>query len=234
MPKKQLKKAIKMKNNVRNIFLAAFVAMFFSACAEPKIYDYSALLQSRPKSILVLMPTNETTEINASPAVLANAVRPLAEAGYYVFSPALVNDTFKRNGIYEADEIAKISLAKIRQIFDADAVLYMHVTRYGTNYAVVSSSTVVSVSASLVDARTGTKLWEGSASASDDQNSGNGGGLLGMLITAVVNQIANTVADKSYDLSVSADAYLFATGCNECILYGPYSPKYGQDPQLAK
>ncbi|WP_297917246.1 GNA1162 family protein, partial [uncultured Campylobacter sp.] len=115
-----------MKNKAQIAIFSVFVALFFNACAlgEPEIYDYSALQQAKPRSILVLMPTNETTEVDASAAVLANAIYPLSEAGYYVFSPALVHETFKNNGIYEASEIQNVSAHKLRQIFGADAVLY--------------------------------------------------------------------------------------------------------------
>jgi len=42
----------------------------------------------------------------------------------------------------------------------------------------------------------------------------------------------DTVSDAGYKLSASADAMLLAQNCNKCLLYGPYSPHYGQDRQL--
>ena len=209
------------------------MALFFNACAlsEPEIYDYSALQQAKPRSILVLMPTNETTEVDAGAAVLANAIYPLSEAGYYVFSPTLVHETFKNNGIYEASEIQNVSAHKLRQIFGADAVLYMDVVKYGTSYMLLNSVSVVAVNAKLVDLRSGATLWEGSAQVSDDSSRGSSD-LVGMLISAVIKQIGDTVSDAGYKLSASADAMLLGQNCNKCLLYGPYSPHYGQDRQL--
>lgn len=222
-----------MKNKAQIAIFSVFVALFFNACAlsEPEIYDYSALQQAKPRSILVLMPTNETTEVDASPAVLANAIYPLSEAGYYVFSPALVHETFKNNGIYEASEIQNISAHKLRQIFGADAVLYLNVVKYGTSYMLIKSTNVVAVNAKLVDLRSGATLWEGSAQVSDDSSRGSSD-LVGMLISAVIKQIGDTVSDAGYKLSASADAMLLGQNCNKCLLYGPYSPHYGQDRQL--
>ena len=222
-----------MKNKAQIAIFSVFVALFFNACAlsEPEIYDYSALQQAKPRSILVLMPTNETTEVDASPAVLANAIYPLSEAGYYVFSPALVHETFKNNGIYEASEIQNISAHKLRQIFGADAVLYLNVVKYGTSYMLIKSTNVVAVNAKLVDLRSGATLWEGSAQVSDD-SSRSSSDLVGMLISAVIKQIGDTVSDAGYKLSASADAMLLGQNCNKCLLYGPYSPHYGQDRQL--
>ena len=222
-----------MKNKAQIAIFSVFVALFFNACAlsEPEIYDYSALQQAKPRSILVLMPTNETTEVDAGAAVLANAIYPLSEAGYYVFSPALVYETFKNNGIYEASDIQNISAHKLRQIFGADAVLYLDVVKYGTSYMLLNSVSVVAVNAKLVDLRSGATLWEGSAQVSDDSG-GGGNNLVGMLISAVIKQIGDTVSDAGYKLSASADAILLGQNCNKCLLYGPYSPHYGQDRQL--
>ncbi|WP_297943072.1 DUF799 domain-containing protein [uncultured Campylobacter sp.] len=222
-----------MKNKAQIAIFSVFVALFFNACAlsEPEIYDYSALQQAKPRSILVLMPINETTEVDASVAVLANAIYPLSEAGYYVFSPALVYETFKNNGIYEASDIQNVSAHKLRQIFGADAVLYMDVVKYGTSYMLLNSVSVVAVNAKLVDLRSGATLWEGSAQVSDDSSRGSSD-LVGMLISAVIKQIGDTVSDAGYKLSASADAMLLGQNCNKCLLYGPYSPHYGQDRQL--
>ena len=222
-----------MKNKAQIAIFSVFVALFFSACAssQPEIYDYSALQQAKPRSILVLMPSNETTEVDAGAAVLTHAIYPLSEAGYYVFSPALVHETFKNNGIYEASEIQNISAHKLRQIFGADAVLYMDVVKYGTSYMLLNSVSVVAVNAKLVDLRSGATLWEGSAQVSDDSSRGSSD-LVGMLISAVIKQIGDTVSDAGYKLSASADAMLLGQNCNKCLLYGPYSPRYGQDRQL--
>ena len=223
-----------MKNSLKFIAVA-ILAIFFTGCSvkEPEPYDYSAFLQKKPRSILVLMPTNDSTDVAGSAAVLANAVAPLSEAGYYVFPVALVNDTFKQNGITEPNEIAAVPLNKLDKIFQADSVLYINIKEYGTSYAVISSSTRVVLEAKLVDIKNGATLWNGTATAIEDSSSGQSS-LLGMLVSAVITQVANTISDRSYDLAVRADAYLFSRNCHNCILYGPYSPHYGKDAQLNK
>ena len=223
-----------MKNSLKFIAVT-LLAIFFAGCSfkEPEPYDYSAFLQKKPRSILVLMPTNDSTEVSGSAAVLANSVAPLSEAGYYVFPVALVNDTFKQNGITEPGEIAAVPLNKLDKIFHADSVLYINIKDYGTSYVIVSSSTKVVLEAKLVDIKSGATLWQGEAEAAEDSGSGQNS-LLGMLVSAVITQVANTISDRSYDLAVRADAYLFSSNCHNCILYGPYSPHYGKDAQLHK
>lgn len=222
-----------MKNKIKITLFTVSIVLFLSACTnQPQPYDYSSFLQSKPRSLLVLMPTNESTDIKASPAIIANSLFPLSEAGYYVFPVALVNDTFKYNGIYEANEIHQIPLHKLKQIFDADAVLYMNIKEYGSTYVIINSVTKVSVEAKLIDLNNGKVLWEKTATASNESQSS--GSLVGILVNAIAKQIADTLTDASFDLSAQTDMLLFSTDCKDCLLYGPYSPKYAQDIQLRR
>ena len=92
---------------------------------------------------------------------------------------ALVDETFKQNGLNNAVEISQVPAAKLRSIFGADAALYVKVTDYGTQYRVLSSATIVTATASLVDLKTGTTLWTGSASASSEEGQSNNGDIIG-------------------------------------------------------
>ncbi|MDA3046768.1 DUF799 domain-containing protein [Campylobacter sp. VBCF_06 NA8] len=222
-----------MKNKFIN--LAIFCLVFLlSGCANnaPKT-DYSAFLQKKPTSILVLMPTNESVEVKGASAVLAHSVMPLSEAGYYVLPVSVAHETFKSNGLSEAGEIHAVSAAKLKEIFGADAALYLKVLQYGSSYKVVSSNTIVSVEGKLVDLGSGATLWQKTASAQSGSGSG-GGNLFVMLISAAIEQIASSISDKSYDVSAMSDALLLGQDCNDCLLYGPLSPNFSKDKQLQK
>ena len=80
------------------LFSAAFI-LLLTGCVQKRSepYDYSALIESKPKSILVVMPTNSSPDVKGSTSVLARATVPLAELGYYVYPVALVDETFKQN-----------------------------------------------------------------------------------------------------------------------------------------
>ncbi|WP_175688485.1 DUF799 domain-containing protein [Burkholderia anthina] len=207
------------------------IVALLSACAQPvKRPDYSAFKKSQPRSILVLPPVNETSDVAATYGMLSQMTLPLAESGYYVVPVAVMDETFKQNGLTNAAEIQQTSPAKLREIFGADAALYSKVSQYGTVYRILASATVVSASAKLVDLRSGDVLWQGQASASSDEggNSG-GGGLIGMLVTAAVKQIANTLMDQSHDVAAFTSTRLLSAGPPNGLLYGPHSPKYGTD-----
>ncbi|WP_095109790.1 DUF799 domain-containing protein [Pseudomonas sp. Irchel 3E20] len=199
-------------------------------CATPKTVDYSAFKQSRPKTILVLPPLNESPDVKATYSLLSQVTYPLAEAGYYVMPIALVDETFKQNGLNTPGDIHQVSPAKLQEIFGADAALYITVKEYGTSYMLITSETAVTASARLVDLRTGAALWTGTARASSEEgNNANAGGLVGMLITAAVKQVINSSTDAGHPIAGVASQRLLSAGQPAGLLYGPRSPKYGSD-----
>jgi hypothetical protein len=212
------------------LVVAAGAALLLSACVTPPPQmDYSAYRASRPRSILVLPPVNRSPEIKASAGFLATATIPLAEAGYYVIPVTLSEETFKQNGVTVADEAQALPLDKLREIFGADAGLYITVERSGTSYRVLDSVVEASASARLVDLRSGESLWQGRAYASTGQNNSSGG-LIGMLVSAAIKQILNTISDKSYEISRVANYQLLSAGSSRNgLLYGPYHPGFGTD-----
>ncbi|AKC71497.1 DUF799 domain-containing protein [Pandoraea oxalativorans] len=210
----------------------AALAALMTGCAvhQAKPYDYTAFKESKPKSILVLPPLNESPDIDATYSVLSQVTVPLGEAGYYVMPVTLVDESFRQNGLTVAGDIHQVSPAKLREIFGADAALYIKINQYGTKYMVLDSATVVTVSAELIDLRNGAKLWSGAASASNNEgNNSGGGGLIGMLVTAAVKQIVNSVSNAGYTVAGTANARLLSAGRPNGMLYGPRSPKYGTD-----
>ncbi|MDG6094120.1 DUF799 domain-containing protein [Acetobacter sp. AN02] len=216
--------------NIRTSFrilASASLMLVLSACgsSEPKI-DYTAFRDAKPRSVLILPPVNQTTDISATPGMLSQMGHPLAEAGYYVIPAAVESETFRQNGLDTPNDIIQVPAAKLRQIFGADAALYTTVTQYGSHYHVVDSTVSVAASAKLVDLRTGSVLWSGTGSAVQQSSGGN---LLGMLVSAAVSQVANSLSDASYGLAAQASRNLLAVGPPNGLLYGPRSPKYGTD-----
>jgi len=205
------------------------IMMLFAGCAAPtKQVDYAAFKASRPRSIVVLPPLNESPDVKATYAMLSQATAPLAESGYYVLPVALVDETFRQNGLTVPGDIHAVPVAKLRQIFGADAALYVTVTEYGSKYQVISSVTRVAANAKLVDLKTGDVLWSGTAVAATDSSS-NGGGLIGMLINAAVTQVVNHSFDASYKVAATTSFRLLSAGQPGGILYGPRSPRYQSD-----
>lgn len=215
------------QNALRWIF-AGLITSWLTGCATAPSKDYSAYRAANPKSILVLPPLNESPEVQATASVLSHATRPLAENGYYVVPVTLMTETFRQNGLEMAGDIHQVPPSKLRQIFAADSALYITVTDYGVSYKVIKSEAIVTAKAQLVDLRTGTELWQGQATASNQEGSNNSGGLAAMLISALVNQVVNSVTDASHPVAGIATHRLLAAGQANGMLYGPRSPLYGK------
>jgi hypothetical protein len=214
---------------VARLAAAMGVVLLLCACATPVAQmDYTAFRESRPRSILVMPPVNQSPEIKATASFLATSTVPLAESGYYVIPVTLSEETFKQNGVTVAEEAHAIELDKLREIFGADAVLYITITHYGTSYRLLSSVVEAAASAKLVDIKTGQLLWVGKAFVQLGNNN-SGGGLIDALVSAVVSQIVNTLVDRSYDAARTADYQMLSAGHTNSILFGPYHPKYGTD-----
>ena len=212
------------------------LAVIVAGCAAPPApVDYSAFIQAKPASLLVLPPLNDSPDVKATPGVWAHATRPLAEAGYYVLPITLVDETFRQNGLHVAAEIQDVPPQKLREFFGADAAVYLRVKQYGTSYAVVASETRVEVEGRIVDLRSGQLLWQGKAVASSaEQQQQSQGGLVGLLVAAVVKQIVGTATDAAFNFAGIADQRLLGAARVNGVLPGPRSPLYGQPPVAAR
>jgi hypothetical protein len=210
-------------------YLAGFALLaLLGACSStkgPGPYE-TAFRQYHPRSIVVLPPLNNTNDVRATYSLLSSATAPLAESGYYVFPVAIVDQTFKENGLTQPAEMHQASPAKLNEIFGADAALYLTITQYGASSALLGGDIVVKVEGVLIDTRTGSKLWEGNASASDAEGKQNqNNSLLGQLISGIINNVANTLSDPGHRVGRIANGRLLSAG-NRGILFGPRSPKY--------
>jgi len=216
-------------------FMAAMGLLFFACATEPAPKDYPVFRESRPLSILVMPPVNLSPDIKAQATFLATSTVPLAEAGYYVIPVALSNEAFKQNGVTVAEEAHAIEFGRLREIFGADAALYITIYRFGARYQILNSALEAEASARLIDLRNGMELWSGYAAVSDNSvdsmgSIDSGETLLALLIGAAVSQIINTVSDNSFYVGRKANYQMLSGGERRGnILYGQYHPKYGED-----
>ena len=195
------------------------ILIFLSGCATP--YNYTNFRKHKPRSILVLPPLNNANDVRGTYSYLSTVSMPVAEKGFYVFPVTVVDQMMKENGVTNPHDMHQISLKKFSEIIGPDAILYLTLEQYGTKFVVVSSQTQVTVAGKLLDARSGTVLWEGRSTATDASNSNNG---LASIISAVIVQAVNSTVDHSREVSKIANQNLFYTE-SQGLLNGPYHPK---------
>ncbi len=219
---------MRLNSSATMFFVILLVVVGSTGCVSVKEkHDYSVYRQNIPRSVLVMPPTNESIEVDAPYIHLSTMTRPLAEAGYYVFPVAVVNSFMQENGLPTPAEMHAVSLDKIGKFFAADAVLYINIEEWGQKYLILSSTTVVKAHAKLVDVKSGALLWEGSVSVAEGSGDG-GGGLVGMLVAALVEQVADTVSGQAHKLSILAN-YRMVMNQHNGLLLGPYNSGYAED-----
>jgi hypothetical protein len=218
-------------HSFRLFFLIGFFVILSGCASQKKSFDYSAFRESNPRSIVILPPLNHSPDVRATYSFYTTVTMPVAEAGYYVFPIALVDQTFKENGLPTPGEMHQASLTKLREVFGADAALYITITQYGSVYSVIDSSVIVSANADLIDLKTGKLLWTGTATASSSEGENKGGGsITGILINAIVKQILGNIGDQGRSIASVTSNRLFSLSENG-ILPGPRSPDYLTHPR---
>ncbi|MDR0529528.1 MAG: DUF799 domain-containing protein [Zoogloeaceae bacterium] len=212
-------------------FFALLTALFLTGCATRQRQE-PAPFKTRPRSIVVLPPLNESTDTRAVYSFYSYVTFPLAEAGYYVLPVTLVEETFRQNGLANPGDAHQASPAKLREIFGADTALYLAVERYGASYRVIESADIVTARGKLLDLRTGETLWERRATASSaEERSQHNQGLIGMLVSAVVQQIVSNLQEDSSEQQAAKASYrLLSANPIGTLPYGPRSPKYKGEP----
>lgn len=207
--------------NLRILNLGFLLLLPALAGCVTKPYDYTNFRAHPPRSVVVLPPLNQSTDIKGSYSCLSTVTRPLAEMGYYVYPVAVVDQFMKENGLPTAGEMHQAPLDKIRDVIGADAVLYLTVKQYGSKYQIISSTTIVTIEGKLVDVKTGLTLWDGTATYQQSSSSGN---LLADLIVAPIEQAINSSRDQARDISRVVN-FQMLTLKDHGLLYGPYWPR---------
>jgi len=189
---------------LRNIItiIAILVLTGCQVATITKQEAYPNMYKDKPVSILVVPAINQTTAADAAELYATTIAKPLAEAGYYVFSIPFVDKFLQREGVVDGEQVSNVPLDKFKDVFDADAILFVTIKSWDTNYFVTGGNVTVAAKFELKSTVTQESLWK-----YDDiiihNTSGNSGNLIADLIstaisTAIVDYvpIANTVNQR--------------------------------------
>jgi hypothetical protein len=137
---------------------------------------YPLMYTETPKSLLVLPPMNESTSAEAKPYYATTIQEILSYWGYYVYPYEVTTDILKMEGIYDAELLKDVPLAKFRQYFGADAVLFTTIKKWDVAYIVIASNLTVSIDAELKSTHSDQLLWDYNGTVVVDLSGGNTGG----------------------------------------------------------
>lgn len=212
---------------IKILLLSIISILFFAGCGVStsnitKQQYYPKMYNNKPNSILVLPAKNTTTSVDATNNFRYTITKPLAEKGYYVFPVHLVDSFFKSENLTDSEIIRNIPVSKLKEIFNPDAILYVDINAWDTGYTVITSNVDVGLSFSLVDANTGSEIWQNNAYAYSYQGLDTGNGIIGLVISAIATAI-NTGTDYT------KLAYVANSAGTANIPYGKYHSLHGID-----
>lgn len=200
--------------------------LMLSGCAttKPKSELYPSMYSEMPKSILVLPAINESTAADAPNLFSSTIAEPLANAGFYVLSTEVTQKFFLNEGLSRGEQFVSIPVQKFSKLFGADAVLYVTITKWDTNYFVFGGNVTVGIKYLLKSTKTGNELWKyQNELVLDTSGNNSGGGLLAMLINAAITTAVQDyvpIARKVNFISLST------------IPFGRYHKVHGKDMSM--
>jgi len=181
------------------IFLLAAIILVVCGCAPKMVtkgQTYPLMYEELPVSILILPPINESTAAEAKEYYSTTIEEPLSYWGYYVLPFELTSELLKMEGIYDTELYRNVPLAKFREYFGADAVLFTTIKKWNLTYVVLAANLTVSIDCELKSTKTDKTLWKYNGTVVVDLSGGSSGsGIAGLIAKAIVTAAQSAAAD---------------------------------------
>jgi hypothetical protein len=139
--------------------IALLVATLATGCVTPPKKDYTAFRAADPRSILVIPVVNNTINIDAPGLFLSTLPIPIAERGYYVFPVNMVRGVLESEGLSDPNLVHGADVARLCNLFGADAVLYVSIEAWTAKYIVFNTEVSVEFDYVMKDGKTGETIW---------------------------------------------------------------------------
>jgi len=204
------------------LLLVGSLILLMSGCVSntTKGQAYPEMYNEKPVAILVVPAINRSTAADAPILYGSTISEPLSNAGFYVL-PIELTDRFLRNeGLAEGEVLKDIPPQKFAEPFGADAVLYVTIDKWDTNYYVIGGNVTVGASFLMKSSKTGATLWSYQDEIPVNTSGDSGGGLLAALIATA---IATGMQDY---VPVARNVNLMTL---KSIPYGKYHNNYDKD-----
>lgn len=215
---------------MRNAKLAAIItiSLLLGGCASVEKKDYTQFRLAEPRSILVLPVVNRSVDVDAPDYFLSTISRPIAERGYYVFPVNLTKRILEDDGLSDADLVHKTDPTRLKELFGADAILYISIERWDARYVIFSTTVTVEFSYSLKDGKTGEELWGANEKIVYQPQRSNSGNALADLVAQAVVAAVTKAAPNYIPLAQRAN-FLAVTRPHRGIPAGPYREDFRKD-----
>lgn len=153
--------------------------------AFPKFYA------ENPKTVVIMPPINETNKVEAKEAVYTTLFVPLAERGFYVFSPLLCQELFESESAYDAEMYLDAPLTRFHNVLGADAALFTRIKKWEKTS--LFNTIQVEIEYVLRSTITGETLFQKNADLVVDCRVSNSGSFL---LDLVLNTVTTALTDN--------------------------------------
>lgn len=209
------------------IVTLSIIGFALTGCAVSKVPKgdlYPEMYGEMPKVILVVPAINHSTAADAPNLYSSTVAQPLANAGFYVLSTEITRKFFENEGLTTGEQLTAVPYQKFREVFGADAVLYVTIEKWDTNYFVLGGNVTVGISYAMKSTKTGATLWSyANQMVVDTSGDSNNSGLLGALIATAIK-----TSTQSYVPIAAQINFMALSG----IPFGEYHELHGKDKTI--
>lgn len=190
----------------------------------PKSGAFPEMYNEQPITILVVPAINFSTAANAPNLYASTINEPLSNAGFYVLPIELTNQLLRNEGLSQGEQLKDVPPQKFAKYFGADAVLYVTIRKWDTNYFIIGGNVTVGIKFDLKSTKTGLTLWAYKDQlVIDTSGDSNSGGLLGALIATALTTAAQDYVPIARSVNTMA---------LRAIPFGKYHKMYRKDMDI--
>jgi len=212
------------------LLLLLLTLLSFLGCShqKPNLSKQEKFLSAAPRSVLIVPVVNNSVDVAAADYMLSTLTIPLAERGYYVFPINAVKRVLEDEGLADSSFVHSAPTSKLANLFGADVVLYVVIEQWDARYAVLTTTTTVSLFYQIRDGKTDDVLWKNRVKMVYQPDSGgnSGGGLAGLAAQLVVKAVVAAMEKASPNympLARQANANALFRYPGPGIPLGPYA-----------
>lgn len=184
--------------------LCGLACLLLAGCTSAPRTPSHYYLQRAPVRVAV-MPSENTTDNPEASIIFDKACEEaLRRKGFQVISADQVVTYTSARGL-SIRELSGRKASEIGRDLKADMLLYTQISHWKTEYVIIQGRSVVAGRSRLVEVSTDALVWR--LPWQFAQQSGNGGGGLGILLDAAVTALANSAFDRCSQLGEHAARY---------------------------
>ena len=151
------------------------------------------------------------TEYPDAPVIFNKACEEaLVRKGFVVISADHVVAYASSRGLLLRD-VTRLKASEIGRDLKADMVLYSEIRTWESHYAVLNTKVHVAGTSRLVETATDALVWYDAWNLEQDSSNHNNNGLLGLLVNAAVDAVANSAFDACSSLGAQAGVQSIST-----------------------